>query len=218
MRALGWLAVGGGVLVAGEWWRHHARATSDPLTSDTHGGPSAVTGEWVWPVPVWNGRAPVVSDGFDSPRPRLPRHGGVDIMFAREPHDPWTRGTPNGSKAFVMADDHPALAASDGKIWSAMKTPQGFAVVIDHGPRKVATFYAHIEKLLVPEAAPGKNGAIVRAGQPIGIIGASPLDAEHLKHLHFELWLPDPAHRVDPEPYLRTWNQLRDPREGGTTS
>jgi murein DD-endopeptidase MepM/ murein hydrolase activator NlpD len=213
MRALGWLAVGGGVVVAAEWWRHRSHVTGARPTSDAHAESNALTGEWVWPVPLWNGRAPVVSDGFESPRPGLPRHGGVDLMFAREKSDPWRPGTPNGSKAFVMPDDILALAASDGKIWSAMKTPQGFAVVIDHGPRKVATFYAHIEKLLVPEAAPRKNGTSVRAGQPIGIIGASPLDGEHLKHLHFELWLPDPTDRVDPEPYLRRWKHSVDPQE-----
>jgi hypothetical protein len=208
MRPLAWLAVGGGVLAATEWWRHRARATNGLPTHDTHGGRTTLAGEWVWPVPRWNGRAPVVSDGFESPRQGLPRHGGVDIMFAREPHDPWRAGTPNGSKAFVMPDEIVAIAASDGVVWSAGASPRGFQVVLDHTPRKVATFYAHLEKLLVAK------GDQVRAGQPIGIIGASPLDAEHLKHLHFELWLGGPSDRVDPAPIMRRWELASDAAVG----
>jgi hypothetical protein len=162
-------------------------------------------------VPRYQGRQPVISDGFDSPRPGLPRHGGVDIMFARVPSDPFKPKTPNGSTHFVMPDDHVAVAASDGVVWSAAPTPRGFPVVIDHGPRKVATFYAHLEKLLVAPTAPGKGGERVRAGQPIGIIGASPLDPEHLKHLHFEIWLGGPSDRIDPDPVMRSWDTLADP-------
>jgi hypothetical protein len=168
-------------------------------------------GRWVWPVPRWNGRAPVISDGFDSPRPGLPRHGGVDLMFARQPADTFKAGTSNASKQFVMPDRLAALAASDGVIWSAMKTPHGYAVVVDHAPRKVATFYTHLEKLLVAEVTPGKKGVTVSAGQPLGIIGASPLDAEHLKHLHFEIWLGAPSDRIDPAPLMRAWETVAEP-------
>jgi hypothetical protein len=153
----------------------------------------------------------VISDGFDSPRPGVPRHGGVDLMFARSPADTPKAGSPNGSKLFVMPDGLPALAASEGVVWSAMQTPHGFAVVIDHAPTKVATFYTHLEKLLVAPAAPGKSNERVRAGQPIGIIGASPLDAEHLKHLHFEVWLAGPNDRIDPAPLMRSWETVGDP-------
>lgn len=153
----------------------------------------------------------MISDGFDSPRPGVPRHGGVDLMFARVPSDSFKAGTPNGSKLFVMPDGLPALAASEGVVASAMKTPHGFAVVIDHAPRKVATFYTHLEKLLVAPAAPGKSNERVRAGQPIGVIGASPLDAEHLKHLHFEVWLGGPSDRIDPAALMRGWETVADP-------
>jgi hypothetical protein len=83
--------------------------------------------------------------------------------------------------------------------------PTGFAVAIDHSPAKVATFYAHLEKLLVAK------GDHVRAGQPIGTIGASPLDAEHLKHLHFEIWLGGPSDRINPAPVMRAWETVPDP-------
>jgi murein DD-endopeptidase MepM/ murein hydrolase activator NlpD len=52
---------------------------------------------------------------------------------------------------------------------------------------------------------------VVRAGQPIGIIGADPLDAAHLMHLHFELWRGGRANAVDLEPLMRTWGYVADP-------
>ena len=50
------------------------------------------------------------------------------------------------------------------------------------------------------------RGAQVAAGQTIGIIGGSPADGEHLKHLHFELWRGGTrAGVLDPAPYLDVW-------------
>lgn len=194
-----WSLIAGGALAAYLW------------TGRRRSPRPALAGRWVWPVPTWQGRRPVVSSGFNSPRPGLPRHGGVDIMFPRFPNDSFAPGTPNGSKHHVMPDGVLVLAASDGVIWSAMPTPRGHAVVIDHGPRKAATFYAHLEKLLVPQATPGHGGQRVRAGEPIGTIGFSPLDSERLRHLHFELWLGGPSDRIDPEAIMRTWPVLDEP-------
>jgi hypothetical protein len=207
MRAWPWIV--GGAL-AGYAWSRRSRRTSGPSSSPApFAGP--VPGRWVWPVPSWNGRKPVISDGFDSPRPGLPRHGGVDIMFARVPADTFKVGSPNGTRGFVMPDGLVAVAASDGAVWSADSSPQGFEVVLDHTPTKAATFYAHLEKLLVQPTARGKSGERVRAGQPIGVIGASPLDGEHLKHLHFELWLGGPSDRIDPALVMQGWDTVPDP-------
>jgi murein DD-endopeptidase MepM/ murein hydrolase activator NlpD len=166
-----------------------------------------LTGRWGWPVPRWQSRSPVISDGFGSPRPPG-THMGVDLMFGRISSDPFPIGA-NGSKAFVMPDAWMAVAASDGVLWSAGRTPRGFAVVIDHG--NVATFYQHLEVLLVPEAKPPAKGASkdtlikIKAGQPLGVIGADPLDPSHLKHLHFELWPGGPASAIDPQPLMKSW-------------
>jgi hypothetical protein len=132
-------------------------------------------------------------------------------MFARVPADAFKTGTPNGATRFVMPDALVAVAASDGIVWSASQTPRGFAVVIDHKPTKAATFYTHLEKLLVKPTANAQSGERVRAGQPIGVIGADPLDSEHLKHLHFELWLGGPSDRVDPSLVMRGWDVVADP-------
>ena len=98
-------------------------------------------------------------------------------------------------------------------MWSATQTPRGFAGRDRSARRiaKVATFYQHLEKLLVTETANAKLGERVRAGQPIGIIGADPLDGEHLKHLHFEIWLGGPSAAIDPAPVMRAWEIINDP-------
>lgn len=172
----------------------------------------AITGRWVWPVPRWNGRVPVISDGMGTPRPGGILHGGVDIMFPRAAADPYKVGSPNGSPHHVMPDGLVALAASDGRVWSAGPTPRGLAIRIDHAPRKVTTFYTHLEKLLVTPCKPGASQERVVAGQPIGIIGFDPLDAAHLKHLHFEVWLGGPENRIDPAAVMRSWDVVTDPR------
>ena len=206
MSKLPWL-IGGGA-IAYLWWRgdgHHSQEAWPLPVAGT------LPGTWVWPVPLWNGRAPVISDGFDSKRPGFDRHGGVDLMFKRQPSDSFRPGTPNGSKGFVMPDNLAALAAYDGEVSSAGKTSHGYAVVIDHTPLKVSTFYTHLEKLLVPPPARGQKQR-VRAGQPIGIIGFSPLDAAKLKHLHFELRLGGPNNRVDPANAMRSWKVMPNPK------
>ena len=167
-----------------------------------------LTGRWGWPVPRWQGRAPVISDGYGSTRPGM-THPGVDLMFARIASDAFPTSGPNGSKRFVMPDSWPAVAAADGVLWSAGPTLRGYAVVIDHGT--VATFYQHLSTLIVPETkapaagTPRAKMIPIKAGQPLGIIGGDPSNPPYHKHLHFELWPAGPASAVDPQPYMRTW-------------
>ena len=170
--------------------------------------PLPLTGRWGWPVPRWQGRAPVISDGFGSPRAGT-THMGVDLMFARIASDPFARTGPNGTKLFVMPDAWPAVAAGDGVLWSARHTARGFAIVIDHG--NVATFYQHLDTLMVPETQPPAKGTPrqqliqIRAGQPLGVIGGDPLDPGRLKHLHFELWPSGPQSAIDPQALMKSW-------------
>jgi murein DD-endopeptidase MepM/ murein hydrolase activator NlpD len=231
--ALPWILGGGAAAVAVYYWQRSRdagkpRADGDaaPDTSTSHGGTSGdgtspkpspsppptapLPGRWVWPVGVWTGRKPEISDGFDTKR-RLPSgevvtHGGVDIMYPRKPSDPWKAGTPNGTPSFVMPEHRAALAASDGVVWNAVKTARGWAVTIDHTPRKLATYYTHMSSLLVTAKQP------VTAGTPLGIIGADPLDGEHIMHLHFEVWRGGRADAFDPQKLIETtWEYLPDP-------
>jgi hypothetical protein len=199
--------IGGSALAAYLWSRGRDRKTPAAIVRPEH-----VEGDWIWPVPAWNGRPPVISDGYGSTRPRGVKHGGVDIMYRRTPTDPFPVGTPNGSQGFVMPDGVPVIAARDGVVWSAMKTPRGFAVVIDHG-KPFATFYTHLERLLVQPTANAASKERVRAGQPIGIVGFDPLDPQRLKHLHFELWEGGPHAKIDPALAMRAWRVAQAPRE-----
>jgi hypothetical protein len=181
MRTLPWIIGGGAAALAAYYWRHDRNASptspddaadSPKLTDRTGNSPAKGTspennttstqleplpGRWVWPVGIWRERKPEISDGFSSKR-RLPSgqvvtHGGVDVMYRRRPGDPWAPGTPNGTPQWVMPDHRPALAASEGVVLSAAKTPRGWEVVIDHAPRKLATYYAPVVAACRGEAA-----------------------------------------------------------------
>jgi murein DD-endopeptidase MepM/ murein hydrolase activator NlpD len=221
MRALPWLLGGGAAAVALYYW---TRRKQDGVTAPRNGAP--LPGHWVWPVGVWRGRKPAISDGFwglrRQPAGYLMTHGGVDIMYRRQPGDTWKAGTPNGTPSYVMPDGCAALAASDGMVTFAANTPRGWSVIIDHSPRKLnshtlSTYYTHLSSLLVTAKQ------AVTAGTPIGIIGADPLDGEHLMHLHFAL--REGEAEIDPEPRMAGWDYLPDPeplsspaaRNAGTT-
>jgi murein DD-endopeptidase MepM/ murein hydrolase activator NlpD len=218
MRALPWIFGGGAAALAAYYWRRsptgrNADAPCKGASSSTDSTTAALErlpGRWVWPVGIWHDRKPEISDGFSSKR-RLPTgelvtHGGVDLMYRRRADDPWRAGTPNGSPGWVMPNYRAALAAADGVVLSAANTPRGWTVVIDHAPRGFATYYTHLSSLLVTAKQP------VNAGTPLGIIGADPLDGEHIMHLHFELWRGDARHRFDPQRLIETtWEYVPDP-------
>ncbi len=226
------LLAGGAAIAGYELWRARRDerddnagddAPPDPPETDKptrgpipDGGPGPrvwpTEGRWIVPVPVWQGRPPVVSDGWGTARGGGRAHRGADLMFERLSSDArYPIGKPNGSAHHVMPDNVLAIAAADGAVWSAEWTARGWAVVIDHGTTW-ATFYQHLEQLLVRPTQRAKSGQRVRAGDPIGTIGADPLDGAHLKHLHFELWHGGPADAVDPTPYLAHWEHVPDPR------
>ncbi len=203
-RSLGLLVVGGGVTAAGALlWRHWRAAT--PIQKG--GVPSPPLAGWVVPVPTLADRPAVVSNEFRASTPH--EHLGVDLMFrrrdARDLIAVFPPKTANGTPLFFMPDGISALAAAAGTVAFADVTPMGNSVIIQH-PIGWATYYTHLASLAV------KRGDVVRAGQPLGTIGASPIDGEHLKHLHFELWKGGKrSGAVDPAPYLDTWTRVTSP-------
>jgi murein DD-endopeptidase MepM/ murein hydrolase activator NlpD len=219
MRVWPWLLGGGTAALAAYYWTRRTgdvptvfgRNAEPPTTPDALlARTEPLAARWVWPLGVWHGRKPEISDGYSSmrrtPTGQLITHGGVDVMYRRCPGDPWRAGTPNGTPRFVMPDERAALAASDGVVSFAAKTPRGFAVIIDHAPRKLATYYTHLSSLLVA------TKQRVSAGAPIGVIGADPLDGQHIMHLHFETWRGGASDRFDPQPaMLASWDYLPDP-------
>jgi murein DD-endopeptidase MepM/ murein hydrolase activator NlpD len=229
MRAFPWILGSGAAALAAYYWRRDRQTSSAHSDSHNRGSPASrntdrspngassstdsperLPGRWVWPVGVWHDRKPEISDGFSSkrhlPTGQVVTHGGVDIMYRRRPDDPWRAGTQNGTPGWVMPEHRAALAASDGVVLSAASTPRGCAVVVDHAPRKLATYYTHLSSLLVVARQP------VSAGAPLGIIGADPLDSEHIMHLHFELWRGAASDRFDPQRLIETtWEYVPDP-------
>src|SRR5690606_33340586 len=120
-------------------------------------------------------------------------------------------GVSRDQAPFVMPPGVRALAASDGFVWSAARTPRGFAVVIDHGAIGFATLYTHLSGLLVAPTQRGSSRERIYAGQPIGIVGADPQDPQGLPHLHFELWKGGPGEALDPAPLMRWWEHISAP-------
>jgi hypothetical protein len=206
--AFPYVALGGGAALAALWYARSrsARGSTTGTSVDRPVGAAPASG-WVFPVPRLDDRVAEISDGFDSPRTYLDgskhKHLGVDLMFrrrsARDLIAVYAPGSANGTKAYFMPDGIPVLAASAGVVRFAQSTVAGFTLILQH-PTGWATFYTHMSSLLVAK------GDEVVAGQPLGIIGASPLDGEHIKHLHFELWKDGTrGGAVDPKPYVEAW-------------
>ena len=198
--ALGVVVLGGGVAAASAlaWSAANRRAdtsTSAPL--------------WVHPVPSLDDRLAVVSNQFRARTAddgKATQHLGVDLMYrrrdARDLIAVFPPRTAGGTPMFFMPENMPVLAASAGVVTFASMTPVGNTVILRHA-NGWASYYTHLATLAV-----GK-GAVVDAGQTLGLIGASPKDSAHLRHLHFELWKD--ARRtsaIDPEPYLAAWSRV----------
>lgn len=179
----------------------------------------APPGRWVWPLPRWQGRAPVISDGWGSPRATETRgaggaHQGVDLMYRRrslrELVDVFPPRAPHSLWHFLPPGTV-VLAAADGEVWSAGDTPRGASVVLSHGT-PWASYYTHLALLYVAPSRRGSSKQRVRAGQPLGLVGADPTDARGIAHLHFEIWLGgDGSAAVDPAPLLSGFAVLDSP-------
>lgn len=98
--------------------RHQARGADADVSAVVApavalaGPPPPPPGRWIWPVPRWRGRAPVVSDGYGSPRVGGNRgaiHRGADVMFRRrwrsELTDAFPPRTPRVARALHAARD-----------------------------------------------------------------------------------------------------------------
>lgn len=172
----------------------------------------------VWPVPVWKGETPVISDGFKLTAKKDPKTGkqisrqhlGVDIMYrnksAQKPKVPTTTQWHH-----CPSDEVPMLAMLGGTVHLAKKTMTGFSVHIDHGARygvPLVTYYTHMSRLLV------KKGDVVEPGHPLGIIGNNPATTNDPNHAHVELWdyslgdRPRDERCIDLGPYLSVWAKL----------
>lgn len=171
-------------------------------------------GGWVWPIP--DIRQPdgavdraVISQEFRGAGDSSP-HYGVDLMY-RNRLPPPTFTAPSGT---------PILAARDGVLWSVERAARGWNVVLDHGP-PWATFYQHLETVSPDILAglqgkhvitgSGKRPMAIPAGRVLGTMGADPLDAGHVRHLHFAVWHNGAGDRasVDPSDVMYAWRRTQ---------
>jgi murein DD-endopeptidase MepM/ murein hydrolase activator NlpD len=176
-----------------------------------------------WPVPIWLGETPEISDGFSRVVQKDPKTGktlhrqhlGVDICYRNKRK--MKTMLPTNTDWYHMASDVPMLAALSGTIWLAEDTERGLTVEIDHGNRygfPLLSYYTHMSALLV------KKGDNIVAGMPIGIIGNDPSTPYDQNHCHFELWdfsrgvRPRSERCIDPTPYLAVWPKVAKARTG----
>lgn len=197
--------IGGAVVVAA------AIPAGAGLAARPSSRPPGEEPRWRWPVPIWQGRRPQISDGWGSPRDGGARkHRGADVAYWREKgtlpeYRPGTRQASKGG-AFVMPDGTPMLAMGDGEVWSVTTTANGIMVVISHG-KPWATMYQHMKACRWPDRKGAKGGPIVKAGQQIGVVGnghqPGTAPAEAFNHPHVEFWHGGGAEAAtDPKPLL----------------
>jgi murein DD-endopeptidase MepM/ murein hydrolase activator NlpD len=174
--------------------------------------PASPVPRLVWPVPVYQGRRPVVSSGWGAPRDDGARsHKGVDVMYPRQRGElpEYKPGTPSATEDHFLPSNIPAVAVAAGRVKFAARTRRGYSVIIDHGDD--ATYYTHLVNLFVPEADDWRGTARVEAGAPLGIIGGDPSRGPGaLKHLHFEIWRGGKrSGAINPLPAMRHWGVMR---------
>jgi len=155
-------------------------------------GASGLFKDWVWPLPIWNGRKPVISNEFN-PKPGKQAgmtHPGADIMYKRLNNE--MAKHPEGTKGFFVPSNRiPVFAVGKGVVAQIGKSTLGHSVIIDHR-NGYYTFYQH----LTAQGLPVKSAAVA-AGTPIGIVGHG--QETPINHLHFEIW-PNRVreHAIDP--------------------
>lgn len=144
-------------------------------------GPAGLT----WPVPEWLDGSrrlrPVISSDYQGGR-----HRGVDILYRRD-------------GVYMAPEGTPIVSVSSGVVEWVRQSPRGWGVLIDHRDGKFKSFYQHLASVAVT------RGQAVSEGQQIGIMGIDPLDAQQVRHLHFELWGWPTGESIDPGVEMKTW-------------
>ena len=158
----------------------------------------------VWPLPVINGRDPVVLGTTSAER------RGIELAYARIVSDDaivaWPPRSPNGTETHLMPAMTPALSIDDGVITYAGRLGHGYGMIIDHG-NGWASHYANLEALCaIRTDLYCPRDQRVRAGDAIGYVGAPAPGA--FKRLYFELWQSNHEKHmmpVDPQTHLIAW-------------
>ncbi len=172
-------------------YRNHQAANSNV---------SRLSSRPVWPLPVLNGRDPVVMGACRrGPGVALayPRANAEDLVVAYP-----TTGL-NGNATHFMPTRMPVFAVRDGEIAHIGGEVRSETILIDHG-NGWATFYRNLECVFAT-VSPGRKNERVRAGDVLGHVGTG--DAG-FKSLDFELWKRNDEGEfevVDPRGEMPRW-------------
>jgi len=168
----------------------------------------------VWPMPMLNGRAPVVL----ATNPKAP---GIELAYQRanttDLLTTYPVGSVNGTARHFTPNMMPAFAVRDGEIIYAGKISHAHTVVVDH-LNGWATYYSNLEFMFASPTSDKKTRraqARVKAGDVLGYVGGPAPDA--FKCLHFQLWKRNDASQfmpIDAEPEMAMWSYVpwTDPR------
>ena len=156
----------------------------------------------VFPVPIFKGLSPKISDRYGASRAKGP-HAGSDIMY-RRPAKGATK-LPNYSPNYFMPNDVPALAFDDGTVTKAGQIGTGGRIQISHA-NGLSTKYYHLRNVRV------NVGDRVTAGQPIADIYHN-VAGYKLNHLHFEAF--QNGKRINPEPLMAKSQMVPVPSQAG---
>lgn len=187
LTSLGWLALFGFWLSSGQPGRELAIAAPPPARSEALPLAPPPVGPGALAIPVAGVPAAQLIDTFDQSRAAgARRHDAIDIMAAR--------GTP-------------VLAAAPGRVEKLFLSKDGGNTVYVRSPDGATLYYyAHLDSY-----APGlAEGAAVRVGDRLGLVGSSGDASPDAPHLHFAIlqtrpeakWY-EPAQAINPYPLLR---------------
>lgn len=161
----------------------------------------------IFPMPVHiDGRKAQVSDGFHPKGDMAFRNGvghrGEDYLYRKKKSSRPVH--PFSSKWYEIPTEYPvpSLAAGPGVIHAIGWKSTGWHVVIDHGDG-VGTAHHHGQRK--SEQLGLKVGMHVKAGQPVQIVGGSPV-GYGLVHLHHDVAIR--GRFIDPAPYRKGWKHL----------
>lgn len=197
-------------------YRIGASSTSIGREEPASETPRSTWNQWVWPVPVYHGHFPTVSDGFGRNKRGGRGHFGVDIMHRRKPgHNLPEYIAPDGgrSEGYVIFLGEPVIAAGPGRVFDAENSATGHVVRISHrvNGRPILSVYRHLQNV----AAGIVPGRIVQGGEVLGLVGDNPSDKGDPPHLHFELWDTStgtkyPDWNLNPMSVMGTWSAWLD--------
>lgn len=168
------LGVAAGTAVCGLALWHHAMSSPAASEADVVVAAGAPPLPLAFPLPD---ARPVLRDSFDAPRSGGRVHRAIDMM------------APRGTRVVAVADGRITRMSREGA--------GGIAVYQVDASGRYGFYYAHLDAW-----APGlAEGATVRAGDAIGVVGSTGNADARAPHLHFAAWeVTDPAAPAEGRP------------------